>query len=185
MKFINIIIFLENKIEEVRNKDNEDSRYIIRAYKNVISKIKENYTNNEIITKKKILYLPITDHMKDKLSKFHKGTLKDPIAKIKITKKSKLKKDLINLYGIGSKIAEKLIKEGLLNINDLQKNKWLKKIPLQSKKNIKFKTIKKIPHKHIQIIEKHLKKIKKNITIVGSYRRKTNFSKDIDIMIVF
>ena len=47
-----------------------------------------------------------------------------------------------------------------------------------------YKPERKIPHKHIILLEPILSKFKDKIYLVGSYRRKTPYSRDLDIMLV-
>ena len=104
------------------------------------------------------------------------------------SKKTALKKSLTGFMGIGDKLADQLIIDGLTNINQLHMKKWMAKLNKDTKAYLELKPEKKIPHEDIKALEPILLQIadenKFNITLVGSYRRKKPTSSDIDIMLV-
>jgi hypothetical protein len=101
--------------------------------------------------------------------------------------KEKLTKELIGFMGIGIPRAKELIDEGLTHINQLHMKKWFDKLPIETQTFIKLKPISPIPHDDIATLEPYLLKLQNKdlkIRIVGSYRRNTKQSNDIDVMIV-
>jgi DNA polymerase/3'-5' exonuclease PolX len=97
--------------------------------------------------------------------------------------------ELAEVNGIGEVLAEKLyVTHGVRSIADLQKNKTLfASLPIETKLFLTYTPLRLIPHDLIAIIEELLKKhgvIRSRWHIVGSYRRKKPFSRDIDIMVV-
>lgn len=177
MKVGILIKLLEIERNSRIDKNNPSSRYIYRAYNNVIAHIRESYSSNENMTLVKINALDITDGMKEK---------------IKILTKKKLPKEkeslldtLVKNIGIGKKKAQDLINEGLKNVNDLKKKKWFDKLPKETQLMIKTSPLRKIKNSDIKKLEKIFIKCKSYETIfVGSYRRNKSYSRDIDIMLV-
>lgn len=109
-----------------------------------------------------------------------------------LIKKQKIIDELMEVIGIGQKMALELINEyNIVSIDDLitkvksNKIKVNDKIKLGLKYYGKFKG--KIPRKEIDTIYEFLNNINKNndliIIICGSYRREEKYSSDIDILI--
>lgn len=101
---------------------------------------------------------------------------------------------LKEIYGIGEMKAHELVtKYNITNVNELLDNYYLGKITLNNNVIIGIKyrdTYKqKIPRNEVTRIDKYLHKIAESIdkeltvTICGSYRRKKQFSNDVDCMI--
>jgi DNA polymerase/3'-5' exonuclease PolX len=96
-------------------------------------------------------------------------------------------KELTKYMGIGLERANQLIADGLTNINQLHSKKWIKKLPEETQLFLQLKPSEIIPHEDIAKLEPYLQKLqtaKLKIYLVGSYRRKKPFSRDIDVMIV-
>jgi len=93
---------------------------------------------------------------------------------------------LADIKGVGTSKAKKLISEGLTKVSQLSSKKWNEKLPKESQLWLSLKPLKKIPHKLIQFIEPYLTKsnTKYEAIIVGSYRRGSPYSRDIDIIVV-
>jgi DNA polymerase/3'-5' exonuclease PolX len=97
--------------------------------------------------------------------------------------------ELCQIHGIGPKFAEKLVNQNIMSIEDLK----TKKVALSHPQQIGLKYHKefsqKIPRGEMDLIknevENSIKKVDKNILmqVCGSYRRKKDFSGDIDILI--
>ncbi|MEM3062028.1 MAG: nucleotidyltransferase domain-containing protein [Nitrososphaerota archaeon] len=105
-----------------------------------------------------------------------------------------------NLYGIGSKLAEKIRKE-LISRGEIEENKTytekeirgilkksaiFKDLPTSTQMDLKYNPSRKIPYELIYFMNKELKKIWKGIKfeIAGSFIRKKPFSSDIDIVVI-
>jgi DNA polymerase/3'-5' exonuclease PolX len=155
--------------------------YIISAYSKVSKKITELYDNNKSITNADIKELNITDYMKNKLCVLL--TKKINPCEIKQLKKKQLIDELINLAGIGKFKANSLIKSGLTTISDLKKKKYKDQLNDATILLMKYKPIRKIPYMNIKKLESSLTGFP-NSRLVGGFRRKKQFSKDIDVMIV-
>jgi DNA polymerase/3'-5' exonuclease PolX len=157
------------------------ARYVISAYTKVSKKITDLYQKNKSITNSDIQKLNITDNMKNKLQ--YLLTQKINPTEIKKLEHQQLINDLINIAGIGKTKAINLIKSGLTKISDLSKKKYKDQLNDATKLLMKYKPCRKIPHNEIKKIEKILTSFP-NTQLVGSFRRKKPFSRDIDVMIV-
>lgn len=94
---------------------------------------------------------------------------------------------LTELMGIGEVKAKELMSKGLESISDLKKKKWQAELSEETKTFMKLKPITRIPHNAIAEIEDKIKKLETpdmKFIFVGSYRRKADFSRDIDVMLV-
>lgn len=93
--------------------------------------------------------------------------------------------DVETVMGIGKKLAQNLRKQKIKTRRDLMK--IFGELPIATQMDLRYEPDRKIPHEYIADIDTTLKKIFKKYTckylIAGSYRRKTPFSKDIDILI--
>jgi hypothetical protein len=143
-------------------------------------KLKKNilrYDINEKITKIMVTNLDITQHMKDKLLDF---MTMNPTNEIK---RYELYEELNLILGIGPTKATQLITLGLSKIEDLINPKWFKLLSREAKIMVTYKPCRKIPRSIIQKIEPILTGFKRErMIIVGSYRRRKKFSRDIDIV---
>lgn len=190
MKADILIKIIERERNSRIDKTNPSSRFIFRAYSNVISKVQESFGEKENITSGKINKLPVTNGMKEKLKKML--TRKSPKSSNKKSSKKKSSKKTEDLYselvkymGLGKTKARDLIDQGLTSIEQLQKKPWFDKLPLETRTTLKNKPIRRIPHENIKKLESILTKTSIcKAVLVGSYRRKTQYSKDIDIMLV-
>lgn len=183
MKLFELVKLVERERNSRIDKKNPSSRFIFRAYTNIIAKLKETFNEKETITEKKIDTLPITDGMKIKLKKMLKLSLKKVSAKQ--SKESLLKEELSKYLGLGKTKIKELMDAGLKSCKDLKQKKWQDKLPLETRVMLKYKPLRKIPHEEIKKMEPILTKSRNfDVYLAGSYRRKTKFSRDIDIMLV-
>lgn len=178
------LVFLLNKLYKFKVSKTQPSQiYVIRAYNNVIYKIKESYESNDSITIKDIKSLDITDTMKTKLTDLLK--VKINTSDRKQIKKYQLRDDLINVAGIGKTKADELIQLGLTNINQIKQKKWQSHLNSGTLILLKYKPLTRIPHAQIKKIESKLTSFKKaKAKLVGGFLRKKPHSKDIDVMLV-
>lgn len=133
--------------------------------------------------------------------KNEKGTVKSID---KPSDKSRIIQELTDVSGIGKGRAEELYSAGVRKISDLKRHEFFSTLPIESKTFINYPPLRQIPHdfiKELQIFfEENIlydliqksnnrtteTKTKKLYThaIVGSFRRKAKFSRDIDLMVV-
>ncbi len=152
-------------------------RFSITAYNRVIKKIMDSHGPTENLTPIKITNLKLTNYMQTKIIKFLKRKIpKNAEAKI-------LKTTLSNITGVGAKKADVLIEAGLKNVRQIKLKKYQALLNTDSKIDTRHKPEKKISHDVIKKIEPVLTQFP-NAILVGSYRRKKSFSRDVDIMIV-
>lgn len=99
---------------------------------------------------------------------------------------------LTALYGIGPKLAEDIIKNGINGVKidtdkpiRAQLKKVAKHLPDATRADLKYNPTRKIPHETIAKIDKLLKEhlLGFKFDIAGSYRRNKPFSRDIDIIV--
>lgn len=186
MKFENIIKHYENKIYNSKLINDKNSKFKIKSYKQIIKIILSSYNLNDLVTINKINNLNLTNHTKTNIKYiFHNNILIHSY-------KSNLKSNLIKILGIGEKIAEKLISNGLNNIKDLNKKKYLNMLPKYSQLILKYKPQIHIKYNIIKTINNKLENIfyllqdkndKSYIYFTGSFRRKNIYINDIDIVI--
>lgn len=180
MKIYEVIFFL--KKQEFLSKKNNPSRsiYISSAYNNVYKKLLL-YDDNTRLTKQIIDTLNITSTMKEKIYK---------IICLKINKHDiinisheRLIQKLTNIDGIGVAMASKLVKMGLKKITDLNKKKYREHLYNVTITFLKYNPVRQISYSDIQKIE-HLLTGFGLSKVVGGFRRKKPFCKDVDVMIV-
>jgi DNA polymerase (family 10) len=183
MKVFQLLFLLDQQLKEARCASPNTIRFIVQAYANVASVIKNSHDVQSTISKPDIELLTLTTGMKTKLKfllsqKLSKTDEKNLIA-------SQLKNSLIDIAGIGKTKANDLIKNGLKSMEELQQKKWQDQLTDGTKLLMKYKPLRKIPRTTIQKIESRLIGFKGAVTkLVGSYLRHKPYSRDIDIMIV-
>jgi len=186
MKFYELTTLFKDVIQNVKdnNKDNQSLRYIINAYNNVYKILENSYSDNEIVTLDKIDKLNISDHMKKKIITISSTTInKKDSDRIKESYKiNKLKKELSELLGLGDKKINELVQAGLTSIKQLDSKKWFDLLNLDTQMSIVHKPCRSIPYEDIKKIEHLITGYRNDIMIVGSYRRKKPFIRDIDIL---
>lgn len=178
MKLPRLIELLTKERNSRINRDNPTSRFVYRAYTNIIAKVNESFNLTESITPKKIEQLPISDGMKGRLNTLIQMTDKSDATK-------SLKNELVKFMGLGPSKAQDLIDQGLKSVKQLKKKVWFDKLPIQTRMILENEPIRKIPHEHIKELCPSLTKIRSlKAILVGSYRRKSRYSRDIDVMLV-
>jgi DNA polymerase (family 10) len=189
VKFREGIERLNVGLQAAKNMSDGDKtkRFKVSAYERAIGKLaeisrvkgEESEISEEDFTK-----MELTPYMKTKI-----------ITKPKVVSDKKrenpkmvLLNKLTNFIGIGEERAKKLIEEGLRNINQLHMKKWKEKLPKETQLFLDYKPEEKIPHEEISSMEPDIVSLKgdgiNEVIITGSYRRKTPYSSDIDVMIV-
>lgn len=180
MKFSELKLLFSEEIEKVKSKKLPQGRYILIAYNNVLREISNHYTDNEHVSEKRINDMNITDHMKEKLTALSKKTIPKYLKEKE--KIHKLKEELDKLLGIGSKKANELITDGLTNIRQLKSKKWFDRLNTDTQMILEHNPLRQIHWEDIHKIEDKIVGFKKDIVIVGSYRRGKQVLKDIDIL---
>ena len=176
IKLENLIYLIETERNSRINRKDPSSRFVYNAYNNIISKLRESFGATENITSSKITKLHITDNMKGKLTQMIKKNPK------KTTKN--LRNELVKYKGLGKSKAQELINDGLTSVDQLHKKRWFEKLPKETQTFLKKNPVK-IPNQDIKKLEPILTSTRVcKVVLVGSFRRETAFSKDIDIMLV-
>lgn len=184
MKFGEVIVLLWNEMDKIKANASTTNaaRFVLIAYNNVLKKIHDSYSENEIATPARIENLEITNHMKEKLVEF---------TKIKVTQKirdedkvNRLKKQLNDLLGIGDKKADTLIAEGITSINQLKQKKYFDQLNTDTQMTLMHNIVRSIDLLVVQAFAHKLTDYaaEHRITIVGSYRRNKPVVRDIDIL---
>lgn len=198
MKWKVILNFFNNKAKSLslkaRNAKDKRNKIIYRvksaAYMKVYRTIRDNYRETELVTNDRIDSLVISENMKNKIKYYLKHPDKIPyikVAKVETKKKpAQLIQELTGFMGIGVSTAKALIKRGLTNTNQIRNKKYADLLSDQTKLYLSLKPVKKILHAQIKELEPTVTKLLKDVEmiIVGSYRRKTRFSRDVDVMVV-
>ena len=184
MKFYVLILLFKKLLLKVKddNKDNPSLVFIIKAYNNVLNQL-NTFSPNEMVTEKKINAVEFTPKMKVKLIEL--SLVKIPKSQMEEMESYRkiyiLKKELNELLGIGEKKAKELIDQGLKNMKQLHSDKWFSKLNTDTQVILRHDPLRQIPIEDIQKIE-HLLIYNSKTTLVGSYRRKKPFIRDIDIL---
>lgn len=149
-----------------------------KAYENAIKSLST--YSPEITNVKDILHLKgIGKGIADKINQILENKFKPPPP-------HDFLEDLSKIYGVGSKSAQNLIKQGITNFEILKTKQFE---VLNDKQRIGLKYYhdlnQRIPHQEMKLHEKLLKSIWINhpFQIVGSYRRQENTTGDIDILV--
>jgi DNA polymerase/3'-5' exonuclease PolX len=101
---------------------------------------------------------------------------------------------LTKIYGIGPKLAEQYLKEGINGVKldkdkpmraQLKKKKIFPHLPAATQADLRWNPSRRIPHTTIKKIDHEFKKRLPGVRhqIAGSYRRKKPYSRDIDLII--
>ena len=151
-------------IQNLQKLANKSSSYQRTAYNAVIRKMEN--TPKKKITARALDALDLTEHMKEKILAFKPITIQ-----------------LTSIPGIGPKKAAELHKMGVRTISDLKKKSIFATLPEIAKTALIHSPERHIPHAKIRNMAPTLTHFPGAI-IVGSYRRKVPYSRDIDVMIV-
>lgn len=181
MSWSKVIEYLEKSKAEAENQ------YAASAYTRVINQIKKAELKGKV-TKASLEEIKLTDHMKEKIIEFTKSK---PEPKTKTKHKSKpfkpddgdkkLLDQLSSITGIGPTKAKELIKLGVTSVDDLEKDEYFNSLSIIGKAFVKYKPIDRIPRQTIFEIERML--MRDDVIFVGSYRRGSESSGDIDVMV--
>lgn len=163
-----VLIAIILKYIKTLDRKNPNYLYEIRAYNVLIKKI----GMYPIINSKIIETMDITSNMKNKLNQWIK--IKDPI---------EFEYKLRTLTGVGSKLAKQLIDSGVNTMAKLKSKKVFDTLPIATQIDLTYKPIKRIPRHIIKYVEDITKLNKIPFVYVGSYRRGSSSSSDMDVLI--
>lgn len=195
MKWSDIVKYYELKIDEGQKSKDTKQKFIVASQRKFLETIKSSMKEmmNDEIDEIEINSLSISDHMKAKLKYF----ANNPREVIKVIEKKDEKKEersikdqLLEILGIGDVKADELISAGLKSISQLKMKKYKAMLPDVTQKMLQYEPDRKIDHNKIQEVEPSIislcdaKDNCRSTVLVGSYRRKTVASRDIDVMIV-
>ncbi len=188
MKFGDLKVLLSRAMEKARAeaaKNNKSTvKFVVIAYKRVLQILAANYTDRETVTETRISELPLTSHMKKKLLVLSKKPIPKSTQDKKLKKIEKLQLELSNLYGIGNKKIKDLLSAGLSDISQLKQKKYFNMLNTDTQIMLMHNPLRKVPHEDIKKIEPILTSFPHAYAqIVGSFRRKMPYSKDIDILL--
>ena len=185
MKFYELIELLHRIIDDEKtNNKTQALRFIILAYKNILDKIYNEYSDNEAVTEKKINELELTKHMTAKLIDLSQTKITKKMAEEfkKNRRDNHLKQELSELIGIGTKKINELLENGLTNIKQIYRKKYLDMLNLDTQMVLMHKPLRHIKYIDVNKLEDALTHFSKYIVLSGSYRRKKPVIGDIDIL---
>lgn len=195
MKWSDIVQYYELKISERQKSKDAKQKFIVASQRKFLDTVKSSMKDvmDDEIDEDEINSLSISDHMKAKLKYF----TNNPREVLKIVENKDNKKDekslkdqLLEILGIGDVKADELIAAGLKSTTQLKMKKFQTLLPDSVQKMLQYEPERKIDHDKIQIVEPSIislcdaKDNCRSTILVGSYRRKTVASRDIDVMIV-
>jgi DNA polymerase/3'-5' exonuclease PolX len=196
MKWSEIIAYYEAKSLETSKSKDAKTKYIVASYQKIVNTLKTDLADSldEDVTEDVIQDLNISDHMKGKL-KYFKENPRDVLKFIAKSgeddsKTPDIKSQLLELLGIGDVKADELIAVGLKTISQLKTKKFQALIPEVTQKMLVYPPDRLIPHESIKAVEPAILSLCDSkdgclsTVLVGSYRRRTATSRDIDVMIV-
>lgn len=169
---------IDHLLEHISKIKKDDVyEYKRRAHISVINKIKKN--PHDQITEEIIDEMDLTSNMKEKLIKLINSKTKPKLP---------LELQLQKINGIGPTLAKKLVQLGVKSIGDLKRKLYYEILPINAQVYVKYKPMEKIPRvlidKVYSILSSHFKKYKiGKFDFVGSYRRGSLQSSDIDVLI--
>ena len=172
MNFAQLKTAFIKKSIAIEHSNEATSKYRSINYKKVANIISKETNLNAVATPGKINELPITPHMKEKAKEF----LNIPKPAVENTQ----------IKGIGKARSNILALAGVKTADDLNDKKYRALLSKETTAYLDLKPVDKIPHDYIKKFEAILNKISNKIlklTLVGSYRRKKPYSRDVDVMI--
>ena len=189
MKWSEVIDYYTAKSNELANDKNSKTKFIVASYNKFINTVKSSIDDPlSRVTNEKVNSLNISDHMKSRIIYF-KDNPNEMLVKYD-SKKSPLKDQLLKLLGIGEVKADELINAGLKTIAQLKTKKFQALLTSTSQQFLQYKPDREIPHDNIKKVEPSILSLCDqkdgcvSTILVGSYRRNTKTSRDIDVMIV-
>jgi len=168
-------------------RENQDV-FRVKSYSNCLKGLKTLENDSQLNEKTFSTMKGIGKGFRDKIREIVETGQCSDYEKIKDKKSPKTL--FLQIHGVGTQCANKLVKAGFQTIEDVEKhqNEYLNDV--QKKGLTWFYDIQqRIPFQEIQKHEKYLKKIltlidpESELTIAGSYRRKKKDSGDIDMLI--
>lgn len=168
-----VLIAIILKHIKTLDKKSPNFLYEVRAYNILIKKLGL-YT---IVNHKIIESMDITQHMKTKLNQWIKMD-----KSINLQDSEDFEYKLLTLPGIGSKLAKQLIESGITSIAKLKNKRIFNTLPIATQTDLIYKPLRRIPRYIIEYVESITKSYKLPFVYVGSYRRDSSSSSDIDVL---
>jgi DNA polymerase/3'-5' exonuclease PolX len=170
--------------QKIKESDPALRTFKRKAYRRIYDSIRASFLLSDIITYDDIITkIEMTDRMANHIAEVFSLKWKKELP----TKESIIAM-LTEVSGIGESLADKLYRSGIRGIDGLMKKGVFESLPLESRLFLTHTPLRKIPRELITTIEQTFK-IKNIIPgkwhIVGSYRRRMPFSRDIDILVVY
>ncbi len=183
MRVDDIVFLLHEEIDKIKKSSDAAKPFKVNAYLQVIKKIEEAHRPTEVMTNAKIQRLDITRHMRDNLATLSKKTLTDAMKKRRAA--HKLLTDLDKFLGIGPSKARKLIDLGLTSIRQLRLRKWFDMLGADTQLMLIHRPLRRVPYECVKQLKPKLTGFRgAEVLLVGSFRRKKEFMRDIDVMVV-
>jgi len=193
MKWSDVIAYYKVKTTDALKSKDSKQKYIATSYQKIVDTLTTELADqlDDDVELDMIDTLGISDHMKGKLKYFKEN----PQEVLKVTSEEKtqkpnIKTQLLDILGIGDVKADELIAAGLKTIAQLKMKKFKDLLPESAQKMLLYSPDRQIAHNNIKIVEPLILSLCDSkdgclsTTIVGSYRRRTATSRDIDVMVV-
>lgn len=193
MKFSRLVELFRERAEHLAANGETTGKFRSNAYKVAADTIAANTKGTDNATKRIIDTLQISDYMKKTAVYVAKNGVFERPQKQNVDGEEKkidavlLSRQLTEFMGVGKVKADELISAGMKNINEIHMKKYKDMLTDATKLFLDKKPLAKIPHEDIRALEPFLIKFEEKeakVILVGSYRRKKDFSSDIDVMIV-
>lgn len=180
MNFNKLADIFHNYALDIGRQKDPSARFRSMSYERVATKLLTEFKGTEKVSIQKINKMNITEYMKNKAIEF----IKSPSSR---KSENSLLNELASHIGIGNEKAKTLIDAGLKNMNQLKLKKYQQLLNNDTKLFLSMKPLREILHQDIKKLEPYILSSAKGIgkaVIVGSFRRKKQMSRDIDVMIV-
>ncbi len=192
MKFNRLVELFREHANELAASSDVNGKFRSNAYRIAADTLAAEAKGTDNVTKRVVDTLSLSDYMKKTAVYVAKNGVFDRPKKPTDEKqpapaKEPLLRQLTDFMGIGKVKAEELIEAGLKSINEIHMKKYKDMLTDATKLFLDKRPLSKIPHDDIRSLEPFLTKFEEKeakVILVGSYRRKTPFSSDIDVMIV-
>ncbi len=202
-------VFDEHAEYLASDKKNTSAKFRSAHYKRAAEIISANCRAQDKISTQEVENLPLTQYMKEKIMVCKRSKSECNIGQYRVEEpqmnrkvveqknrsetKSKLSQKSANnllqelsknYMGLGLSKAKQLVEDGLTSVSELKKEKWMNKLPIETRTFLAQAPETPILHEDIKALEPYITGLGMTTYIVGSYRRKKPKSNDIDVMLV-